>query len=289
MGAVVKPNFNAPRAVVNTPPTVQAAPEIHEGEPSDMMLSMLVQGDSGTGKTHGIYSLIEAGYNVLVVAVEAKVGRLLSKRPKVVYIDGPVEDRATGAKRPPTINEKFERLVAFKEALANGKYREHNGRAIDIICGDGIMEVMDVMKAYRLKNMPVAKTTGEQNTFRAYDLIGQDGVDFVKGIKVAASEVCKQYGMEPVGQYWTVGEEYENGSGRFIPILPGKIAPRALPYQFEVTLRLAVEQGQYLAHTVAGAQWAAKCPPNIFEQTVNNPNIGEMWGKLMAYYRGEGQ
>jgi len=277
------------------PVLTQSAPEIVETEPEDVRLSLLAQGDSGTGKTEGIRRLLLAGYNVVVLAIEAKMQRLLALRPQTVYIDGPVIERVTGTKRPPTIDEKYQRLIAFKEALAEGKYREHKGKPIDIIAGDGVMEVMDIIKAYRLKNIPISKSTGEKNTYAAYDQIGTDGVDFIKACKVAASEVSRQYGMPPVGMYWTCGEEYEPAAGKYVPILPGRIAPRALPYQFEAILRLAVERGAdgqpvFVAHTVASEQWVAKSPPGVLDSRIAGPvgagapDMGVIWKQLLDYY-----
>lgn len=284
--------MTASTPILSLPP-----PEIVEGDPDDLRNSCLVVGASGTGKTHGIKRLIQAGFNVLYVSVENKAQEILGLRPKIVPLDGPVVDAKTGAKRPPNVDERYLRLKAFMDALASGKYREHNGRPIDILAFDGLMEVASVIKDYRFAHMPLS-AKGETNTFALWGQIGDDLVDMFKKCRNAASDVSRMYGFPPVGIYATCGEAFSDKLGRYVYELPGNIAGSQLPYQFSTILRLEIRRDgdtpRYVVHTVASEIWAAKAPAGLFDPMIigsaldgTAPDIGTIWRKLDTYYKTE--
>ena len=267
-------------------------PDIIEGDPADARPSICLTGASGTGKTTQIRNLIRAGFNVLVVSVENKHQALLSERPLIINLAGPVKEG--NSFRPATVTDKYNRLLAFRDALKEGKYRSHNGRPIDIIATDGAMEMGAVVKGHRMKNVFVSRT-GEVNTFKNFDEMGIDLIDMFAAWREAASDASKVFGIPPVGIVVTCGERLSK-EGDFKPILPGNQADLMLPYQFEAVIRLATEVNdgnlEYVAHTVPGevaypvpARWTAKCPGNVFDARVVNPDLGVMYKKLIEHYK----
>lgn len=272
------------------PPTGSTAatlPEITEADPSMAVPTIALVGASGTGKTEQIRRLIKrlraSGKLTLVIDIENKTQVFAAERPLVMPISGPM---APGV--PATATAKYQRLNALKDAIRAGKYREHNGMPIGAIAWDGVMEAGDIIKAHHFANMPIS-SSGEKNTFALYDKIGADQIDLLAAQKEAASAAAAAFGTAPVGIVVTCGEELKNGE--FRPILPGNVAPIRFPYQFEMILRLAFEEGQYVAHTRPGevytpviGRWTAKAPP-IFDAKIVDPDLGDIFEKLVAYYQ----
>lgn len=275
-------------------------PEIYTADPIDARPSICLIGDSGTGKTEQLKRLIAhlntKGLATIVVAAESKQQILAMLRPLVLPINAPM--RVGTTVRPPTPTEKYNRLLRFRDDLKEGKFREHGGRKVGAIAFDGLMEVGDIVKAHRMSPgvMPIDRD-GSQNTWAAFDRIGLDLIDLMASFKEAASDSGKAYGIEPITIAATCGEMLHK-SGKFIPILPGNQAPDKLPYQFELILRLATEVTdggvQYVAHTVNGetpypnmGRWTAKAPGGLFDEKIVNPNLGEIYERLVGYYRGE--
>lgn len=269
-------------------------PDIYEADPEDARPSIALIGASGTGKTTQLRNLMRAGFNVLVVATESKQQALASERPLILPIGAPVREGATV--RPATVTDKYNRLMAFRDALKEGKYRTHNGRPIDIIAYDGAMEVGAIIKGHKMKNVVVSKSTGETNTFKTFDEIGIDLIDFFASCREASSDASKAFGIPPVGIVVTCGEILK--AGEYKPILPGHQANDMLAYQFEAIFRMAVEvvdgNIQYVAHTVPGetsypveGRWTAKVPGGIFEPKIINPDLGAIYKALIGHYKGE--
>lgn len=244
------------------------------------------------GKTRSIQLLLrylrERGKTAIVVAVESKQQILAKERPLRLDIGAPVMHN--GVPRPATVTDKYNRLIALREALREGRYREHNGQPVAAICFDGLMEVGDVIKGHKMRNVPTSATTGEKNTYALYDSIGEELIDFMAACRDSASDAAKAFGIEPIAIVATCGEELKNGELR--PILPGNKAPVRFPYQFELVLRYAIEDGEFIAHTKGGqiytpyeARWFAKAP-EIFEPRIVNPDLGQIYDKLITYYQG---
>jgi hypothetical protein len=276
-------------------------PEIVIGEPTKASPSVLIVGGSGSGKTHAIAELLKAGKTGLILAVEAKTQILLKHRPMIVYVAAPVTEG--GKMREPTPTEKFNRLKEFRDRLASGEYREHEGKKIDFLATDGVMELMQVFYGHHKLNRPVDRD-GAPNTYAMYDAIGESVLDFLRTLRDAASEAASLYGTEPLGIIATCGEEWEKKKGeegRYVPLLKGNIVPRNLPYQFEMVLRLDTEAGldggvQYVAHTVRGAQgeWFAKTPGGLLPPKIvlgpgaqTEMTFNDIYDRLTALYRGE--
>jgi hypothetical protein len=275
-------------------------PEIYEAQPGDAMPSICLVGDSGAGKTFQLGRLIAhlrtLNLATIVLSVESKHQGLAPLKPLILPIGAPVKEGAT--MRMPTATERYHRLIAFRDQLRAGKFREHQGMRVGAIATDGLTETGNVVKAYKFDNMPTAKG-GEPNVLRAYGEIGTDLLDLMASLKEAASDAGKVYGMEPIAIVATAVETLKDG--KFQPLLPGNIAPDNFAQQFEVVLRLAVESAgqnttamQYVAHTIPGevmlpqmGRWVAKVPEGVFPPKIVNPNLGEIFEKLRAYYRGD--
>ena len=267
-------------------------PEISTMDGSFAMPSICVRGVSGTGKTEGIRHMLHAGKNVLVVAIEDKVQSLLKYEPAVLYLGAPVVERATGAKRPPTPTEMYNRIMAFVDRLASGEFREHKGKPFDLIAGDGIMEVGRVFERHFKAHYPQSKT-GERNAFALYDEIGNRLVDFFARVRGAASAASQLYDIPPMGTYWTIGEAEATKPGQYgyKVILPGNIAPLALPFQFEAIFRLVIRKGEdgrpvYVMQTVGEeSNFEAKCPGGVLEPEVMNWDMNTVYDTLRAHYQ----
>lgn len=285
-------------------PQATDLPDIYTAEPEDARPSICLIGGSGTGKTEQLKRLIAylrgQGLASLVVDIENKNQVLLGLRPKVQKISSPIKDAHTGQVRPATASEKFARLQQFRDNLRSGMYREHDGLPIAAIVFDGLMEVGAIVKEHRLANMPVSAKSGEQNTFRAFDEMGIDIINFMASCREAASDAGKAFGIPPIGIAATCGETLRDG--KFAPILPGNQAPTMLPYQFEMVLRLATEARvdgngmQYVAHTIPGevimpqmGRWDAKAPGGLFENKIINPDLGLLYERLIAHYKGQAE
>jgi len=273
-------------------------PEIYEADPGDALPSICVIGASGTGKTHQLGLLVKhlatKGLATIVVSVENKHQGIARLRPLVLPIGAPV--RTTTGARPATATEKYNRLIAFRDELREGKYREHLGRPVGALVTDGLMEIGAIVKSHKLDNMPTSRG-GEQNTFRAFDEMGVAIIDLMASFREAASDAGKAYGIAPLTVVATCGEVLKDG--KFQAMLPGNQAPNMLAYQFEAIFRLAVEatemgstEVQYVAHTTPGetaypqtGRWDAKAPSGLFGQKIVNPNLGEIYEKLVTNYK----
>jgi len=297
-GAPLKMPGMAPRLGAVTPVSQTDLPPIDFMDPGDAQPSICLVGASGTGKTEQLKRLIAhlntRGLATMVLAVESKQQILATLRPLRISIGAPVRLSPTTS-RPATASEKFQRLLAFRDRLKQGAYREHDGKIVGALVVDGLMEVGAIVKAHRLGNMPTS-TTGQQNTFRAFDDIGTDLIDLMASLREAASDSGKSFGIAPLAIVATCGEVLKDG--KYQPLLPGNQAPTMLPYQFELILRLATEpldgMTQYVAHTVPGetgypqmGRWDAKAPGGLFDAKIIDPNLGEIYDKLTSYYRGE--
>lgn len=264
-------------------------PEPRVAQSKDARPSITLIGKSGTGKTHAIGRLFAAGYKGLVLAVEDKIQSIAKYNPPTIFINDPVNGK------PPSYQEKYERLMAFPKALREGKLREYNGETIDFIATDGFLEVGNVIYDYNKKCKPIAKTTGEQNTYALWEKVAEDAVDFFKACRDAAGMASVAYGYPPVGFVATCGERMEVTKlkqVRYGPLFPGRKAPELLPYMFENIIRLScrVDDGEYqfVAHTRGDDEFDAKTPTGLFEAEEINPDFGEMYTKMLAHYKGDG-
>lgn len=264
---------------------------IDEMDPGDSRPSILLVGNSGTGKTEQIARMMRAGKRALVLDVENKAQVLATYRPLRIKI-GEAEKQPDGSIRMTDATARYDRLMRFRDGLREGKYREHNGKPIDFVGIDGLMEIGSVIKTHKMKNVPTSKT-GEANTFRAFDEIGMEIIDFVVACKEAASDASKAFGIPPIGIVATCGEFYKDGELR--PLLPGNQAHLHLKYHFELVLRLDVEFDgtalRYIAHTVPGevftpmpARWYAKAPGGLFEPRITDPDLGAIYDKMVENY-----
>jgi len=259
-------------------------PAIIELDPADARPSILLQGGSGTGKTHALERMLAAGYNGLLVLVENKWQDLAKYRPKSLLLSAPINGK------PPTNDQLYDRLFYFLDQLAEGKYRKHDGKFIDFIGFDGALEIGNIIYKYWKKRKPISKT-GEQNTFALWDNVGERAADFFRGARDAAGAASALFGFPPVGIICTVGEHAERGklgSTFYEPLFPGRKGPEAMPYCFSQVIRLSCRNNdgkyEYVAHTIGTEEFYAKCPPKLFEAEELNPDFGKMYAKLVAHY-----
>lgn len=297
-GLKLPPGMAGKLGAANAPVKMADLPDIYTANSGDAQPSICLIGASGTGKTEQLKRLIahlkRKNLATIVVAVESKQQILASLNPLILPIGAPVRT-ATGV-RSATVTEKFNRLLTFRDQLKQGKFRTHDGKAVGALAFDGLMEVGAVVKGHRLTNMPTS-ATGQQNTFRAFDEMGTDLIDLMASFREAASDAGAAFGITPLAVIATCGEMLKDG--KYQPILPGNQAPTMLPYQFELILRLATEtdeQGvlRYVAHTTPGetgypvmGRWDAKAPGGLFDAKVIDPDLGAIYDKLTAYYRGD--
>lgn len=286
-------NFK-PKAKVGPPTgsTVQPAakvdvPDIMEFSSALAMPSIAVRGVSGTGKTHGVVQILNAGYNILVVDVENKYQSLIKHGALVIPMSMPVKT-PTGM-RAATHTEIYNRLMGFKDQLAAGSYRTHKGKPIQIIAMDGIMELSNVFLRHFKKNTPVSQT-GEKNTFALWDKVGEEIVDYLAALKSAASAASDMFGYAPVGIYCTVGEKrLDDGSYKLL--IPGNKGIDAFPYQFEAVLRLSSPRvgnvSTFVCSTVGEeGVYEAKCPCKLGDSAeLSDWNMGVIYGKLIEHYQ----
>ena len=253
--------------------------------------SICVRGVSGSGKTTGITHLMEAGFNVLYTDVENKAQQVVRYRPLIVSISKPVENKATGVKSPPTVRQKYERLWEFVDKLGEGGYTEHNGKPIDLIAGDGITEVMEIIKDYQMANMPRAASTGSKDTHELYRRIGDEGIRFLGAVKDAAGTACLLAGMRPVGQYWTVVETFDLETRSYPLDLPGNLTGKKLPTKFEAVLHLGVRKDTdgravYVCSSVGEeGVFEAKAPGGVLAPEEFQWNMADIFKQLQEAYR----
>lgn len=233
--------------------------------------------------------MLAAGYTGLILAAEPKLQTIMKYRPMVIWLNALVNGRK------PTEAQRYDRLMMFIDALGEGKYREHNGKAIDFIATDGFLEIGRVIYGYWNQRIPISKSTGEKNTFALWDNVAERSIEFFQACRDAAGSASTQFGFPPVGFVTTCGEKREQtkfGEIAYIPLFPGRKAPEMLPYMFEQVIRLSQrtvdKQYQFVAHTIGNEEFTAKCPPGVFDAEVLNPDFGEMYGALIDYYRAEG-
>lgn len=268
-------------------------PDIIQVEPSLARPSILVSGCSGTGKTWGAAQLLAAGKKALVISVESKMQTLMAYNPQVIFIGSPVENKATGGRRPPTASEMYQRLQIFRERLGAGEFREHKGEVFDLLIIDGMMEVGAVIHRHFRDNTPISKG-GEKNTYAMADAIGIETVDFVKGCRDAASAASALFGIPPIGVYTTCGEFAKEpklgGDVRYKPALYGNVGPDNIPFAFEAVIHLEVDRDddgrpRYIAHTVTNepiffAKAPAHLPPYIVDW-----NMNDIYNKIIEGYK----
>jgi len=281
----------ATRAAPTSTPLVEL-PEIEVLESSDASPSVLLIGGSGTGKTFSIGKLLEAGLRGLILAIEPKLQTIARYKPSAIYIHAPVKS-ADGTHRPPTIDEKYHRLLAFGDALEKGKYRvDKDGVPFDFIAIDGLLEMGDLIYSYWKKKKPVSDSTGKQNTYGMWDEIADRSIDLFKRFQQAAGLVSKELGLVPIPLIATIGEqmiEGRSGEVKYVALYPGQKAPKNLPYNFECVIRLSTRSVggvyEFVAHTVGSEEFFAKCPSGIFEPEEINPDFAVMFSKIMKAMR----
>lgn len=297
MAIKLKPRVGGKHTGGGTPQQARQVelPDVIEMNVEDVRPSILLQGGSGTGKTHGIGRMMAAGLNGLVLAIEPKVQTIMRYKPKVLFLGAPVQQG--GKLRPPTPVELYDRLMRFRDALGEGKYREHNGKALDFIATDGFLELGDVIYKYWKANRPLSSSTGEKNSFAMWDNVAEKSVDFFKSMRDAAGMASTTFGLPPIGTVATIGEDDidELGATKHVPLFPGKKAGKLLPYCFEVVLRLSVRntegQVEYIAHTCAQndptclEKFYAKVPSGLFDQEIINPDLGDIYRKVIDNYK----
>lgn len=272
---------NAPRK-----PTVKV-PEIVRLDPTEVRPCIMIQGGSGTGKTHAIARLLETGRNGLVVLAASKWHELAATRPPAVLLGAPLVKGGP----PPTNDEQYERLYAFLDELKAGKYREWNGKPLDFIAFDEALEIGRIIYRYWKARKPIS-TSGEKNTYALWDNVAEKATDFFMSVRDAAGAVSELYGFPPVGILVTVGEEAESqklGSQFFKPLFPGRKASREMPHAFSQVVRLSCRNNdgeyEFIAHTIGSEEFYAKCPPKLFKAEEVNPDFAEMYDKIEGYYK----
>ncbi|MEE8489968.1 MAG: hypothetical protein V3S43_06495 [Acidimicrobiia bacterium] len=258
------------------------------------MPSALFIGDSGTGKTHAIATMIAAGLHVCHVPVEPKRGALLRARPLIIDIN-----ELHDGKRP-TAGIRWDRLQRFADELGNGGYREFDGRDIDAITVDGITEVGSVI------HMALKPIYDKTKTLIMWEEIGIKTVDFVNTLRDAADYSSTKFGLRPMAIIATCGEtvQVDGDVTRFVPLLPGKKAAKSLAYPFEVIWRFsagpgAADEHEFRIHTQKGEDHIGKSPVGVFDLKVisgagvdvdGSPDAGKMYMQLLEnkkspYYR----
>lgn len=274
----------APSAPVELPPIERLTATV-------TFPSILLQGKSGTGKTYSIGRLLKAGYKGLILAVEPKMQELAKYEPNAIFIHAPVVDATTAGHRPPTIEEKYDRLMAFADALERGEYREIDGERVDFIAIDGLLEVGDLIYAYWKKKRPTSDSTGKKNTYGMWDEIADRSIDFFKRCQHAAGLMSQTLGLNPVAIICTIGEqmvEAAAGQVRYVPLFPGQKALKNLPYNFGTVLRLESRNNggryEYVIHTIGTEEFDAKAPP-IFEAEMIDPDFAQMYTTLLNHHQ----
>lgn len=288
-----QPTRPAPQPTTRPRPA-PAGPPIEPWGDYPALPSLLLIGGSGTGKTHGIAQLCDAGFTVVVVAIEDKLATLSTRKPLRVNICA-VDERTNSLPSPQL---KWSRLQQFTDALRRGAYREHAGASVDIIAVDGLMEVSDIIAKVTLG----AHSAGD--TIKAWSSIAIRTVDFFKDLRDAAGEAASRLGGRPVGVLATCGEgdrrrvNMQAGTQtteRNVPLLEGNKALLALPFQFEVIWRLSAgimfegSAHEFRVHTAATEEFFAKSPGGLFPPVVvgpggpgNDPDVGKMYRAMLT-------
>lgn len=260
-------------------PVAQSRPalEIVELTPESTRPSIILQGGSGSGKTTALVDLLKHGAKLLVIGVEAKLQPLARYRAKAIYLRGATHD------------ERYDRLMQFVDELAKGTYAGFDGIGID-----GTGEIVDIIhRRFR------AKLSSRAATLPMWDDIGIEAIDVFRTIRDAAGYASQRQGVAPMSIVATIAERRSTtplGATFYEPLLPGKKAAEALPYQFEVMLRLSAKGGDdgrtvYTYHTTATDEWYAKSPPGVLEPTIagappDAPKFHEIYTRLVGWYAG---
>ena len=306
---MVTPKFKRP--VVNLPnkqsPTVtnrQAVPatnavmDLSDIEPERLgglggaCASVLLSGGSGTGKSYAIERLAST-LNIIYVAVEPKFQQIRKYDPLIIQICKPVE--VARKKRLPTWQEKWDRLLKFKNAIAEGMFREWKGDSIDVICIEGLMEIGEII--HRVKKA----TYSRQSSFIMWEEIGLETIDYVKALRDAAGVVAPALGFKPIPVIITVGEKAKekNDMPWFEYKLPGNMAADSVPYAFEQIIRLdsRTDTGggkEFVFHCQKGDAFFAKMPEGFPSAVVGQgvktdgqPDFLKVYRQLERYYAGE--
>lgn len=276
--------------------------DIIQAEPGYAKPSILVMGDSKTGKTHALKMILRRlsmrNERGLVLGIENKWQALSTYGPKVVFITKPVVDG--GRSRPPTASEMYDRLWRVVDALAIGALQRHQGEHCTALLGDGLMEVCAIVERHVKATKPVS-STGEKNSYALWDMIGAKSIDFFKSMRDAASEGTRVYGAHPLAVVMTCGATLKAESALATPtwtaLLPGNIGKQALPFQFEVILHLFKQPGGdgepiFTVATSSGEDYIASTPQidGIPARIVgtraehNLPDVGEVFDRLLLHY-----
>lgn len=283
---------------VGTAPGQVAAPKIGEWPDVPLLPSALMIGPSGGGKTNVAAQLMAAGFHVCLVPIEDKHASLAKYKPLRVQIPDPVTDAAGKPVRLPTPQEKMGRVRAFTDALRRGEYREHNGKTVDLLFVDGLMELAALIALERKARYSAMSGGGKAKTIVMWDEIARATMDAMWAMRDAAGMASALLGLKPLGVVTTCGiadkkrvvmqgETSTTEIEHDMPLLQGNEAKMQLPFQWEIIWRLdtGYEGGQHVfrVHTVAGEGGApGKSPAGIFDKMVTGPGGLDDDGKFNA-------
>lgn len=253
--------------------------------------SLLVTGDTGTGKTDAIAKLADVGFKVGVLVVEDKTASLARQRGNMKRIDVNQIVEVGGKRRPPTATERYARLQQFVEQLRAGAFT-----GVDIIATDGMTEVSDIIEG------ATAPKFTSQEAMKMWRKVAKDTVAFFKALRDAAGEASARYGVPPVGIVATCAQadkvkmNVKAGTEEVranVFLMQGNEAKLRMPFAFEVMWHLKAKGGVFEIHTVSDddehGEWKAKSPGGLFSNVETgpggidgDPHVGRMYKKLLT-------
>ncbi len=285
----------APRPMATGTVEPVEAPAIEPFPEAGFYPSVLVVGPSGHGKSEFVASLIDAGFNVLVVLAEPKGATYVRRKPDIVQV----------ARHEWSYAERYDRTMRFADDLKAGKYRvspptsRFAGRPYDAIALDGLTEIGDYAEAKFEHMRAAARMKGAGGSmFDYYILIGNKLINLFRIIRDAAGIAAAEAGQPPIVVMATCVErlgkigEGVNQRVEWMPQLPGQMAGANIERHFETILNCENafnQQGQFefCIWTQARPGRMGKSPP-IFQPCEHGPGswLDPGSGKIVGHPHG---
>lgn len=242
---------------------------------------ILLQGDTGSGKTNCLGSMARHGKRGIIADLERRTKHI--QRHKMLVVDCPTRKHVS------------EFVMLISEPVERKKFVKINTKGewddVDFAGFDSLLEY-----EWRLTADLDVEFATNANKFAKWDAYAQRYVNLMRAMRDVASSP-----VDPIGVIMIMGERGSidsYGNTVYKPLIKGNVAPDRAPFipDFAFHLESSVEAGvaHWYVHTVGGAGFTSKGPGT----SVLKPKVDitdgltsgfkvEIWDKLEAFLKGE--
>jgi hypothetical protein len=240
--------------------------------------SLCIRGESGSGKTHSVGVLAEAGYKVAVLDIEGRTEAIQKYRPLIQ----PVTTRAE-------VLEFIDLMMCPDDRRRYVKSFRPDWSDLDIVAIDSLLEYESLLDTDMRVKFPSKSGDGSYARWDAY------GLDLIS-LFARVRDIASSKNPSPVGVIVTAGEfrtVTRTGDTMFEIPIRGTQAPPRLPFYFSCVFRLEsiVEESkaQWIMTTAGPGLKGPGTDILPARATLQRDSFVRVWERLNTYYRGEKQ